>query len=76
MKLTITDQKTGGDLPLISGEQDFDHFFYGRDKEKKYFTIAWNHGEKQTVTIDGVAHDCMPDTILPCVKSQIGADTL
>lgn len=70
MKLRITDQKTGGDLLLISEEQDFDQFFYTRDKEKKYFTIAWNHGPKQTVTIDGIAHDFMPDTILPLMFNQ------
>ncbi|HKO80847.1 MAG TPA: helix-turn-helix domain-containing protein, partial [Chitinophagaceae bacterium] len=70
MKLTITDQKTGGDLLLISGEQDFDRLFYTRDKEKKYFTIAWNYGEKQTVTIDGEAHDFMPHTILPLMFNQ------
>lgn len=70
MKLTITDRKTGGDLLLISGEQDFDRLFYTRDKENKYFTIAWNHGKKQTVTIDGMAHDFMPDTILPLMFNQ------
>lgn len=56
MKLTLTDPKTGGDLLLFSREQEFDRFFYTRDREKKYFTIAWNHGEQQTVTIDGEAH--------------------
>jgi len=70
MKLTITDQKTGGDLLLFSGEQDFDRLFYSRDKEKKYFTIAWNHGEKQTITIDGMAHDFMPHTIIPLMFNQ------
>jgi len=70
MKLTITDQKTGGDLLLFSGEQNLDRFFYSRDKEKKYFTIAWNHGEKQTITIDGVAHDFMPHTIIPLMFNQ------
>jgi len=70
MKLAITDPKTGGDLLLISGEQDFDRLFYTRDKGNKYFTIAWNLGEKQTVTIDGVAHDFMPHTILPLMFNQ------
>jgi len=70
MKLTITDPKTGGDLLLLSGEQDFDRLFYTRDQDKKYFTIAWNHGEKQTVTIDGAAHDFMPHTILPLMFNQ------
>lgn len=70
MKLSITDQKTGADLLLISGEQAIDHLFYTRDREKKYFTIAWNHGEKQRVTIDGEAHEFMPNTILPLMFNQ------
>ncbi|HTE00413.1 MAG TPA: helix-turn-helix domain-containing protein [Mucilaginibacter sp.] len=70
MKLTITDHKTGGDLLLLSGEPNFDRLFYSRDKDKKYFTIAWNHGEKQTITIDGAAHDFMPHTIIPLMFNQ------
>ena len=70
MKLTITDHKTGGDLLLLSDEQNFDRIFYSRDLEKKYFTIAWNRGQKQTVTIDGEAHDFMPHTILPLMFNQ------
>ena len=70
MKLTITDQKTGGDLLLIHEEQNFDQFFYTRDKERKYFTIAWNLGEKQKVSIDGVEHDFASNTILPLMFNQ------
>jgi len=43
---------------------------YGRDQDNKYFTIAWNHGKKQTVTIDGVAHDFMSHTVLPLMFNQ------
>lgn len=70
MKLIITDRKTGGDLLLIREEQDFDHYFYTRDRDKKYFTIAWNRGRKQTVTIDGVEQEFMPDTVLPLMFNQ------
>ena len=70
MKLTITDKNTGGDLLLISGEKDFDRLFYSRDKEKKYFTIAWNKGPLQVVNIDGIAYDFMPDTVLPLMFNQ------
>ncbi|MRG48791.1 helix-turn-helix domain-containing protein [Chitinophaga sp. SYP-B3965] len=70
MKLAITDQKTGGDLLLLAGEQDFDRLFYTRDQYKKYFTIAWNCGEKQTVTIDGEIHDFLPHTIMPLMFNQ------
>jgi AraC family transcriptional activator of pobA len=70
MKLKITDQKTSGDLLLFSGEENFDRLYYSRDKQKKYFTIAWNHGQKQTITIDGVPHDFMPHTIIPLMFDQ------
>jgi AraC family transcriptional activator of pobA len=70
MKLTITDKKTGRDLLLFSGEQTFDRLFYSRDNNNKYFTIAWNRGAKQTVTIDGTAHDFMPHSVLPLMFNQ------
>jgi len=70
MKLTLFDQKTGGDLLLLKGEHNFDRLFYSRDKERKYFTIAWNRGEKQTINIDGIEHDFMPHTIVPLMFNQ------
>lgn len=72
MKLAIIDEKTGGDLLLLAGEQDFDRLFYTRerDRHKKYFTIAWNCGEKQTVSIDGETFDFMPHTILVLMFDQ------
>jgi AraC family transcriptional regulator, transcriptional activator of pobA len=70
MKLSLSDKKTGGELLLISGEPQFDRFYHTRDKDNKYFTIAWNTGTQQTVTIDGEEYDFMPDTILPLMFNQ------
>ena len=70
MKLTLTDRNTGGDLLLLRGEEDFDRLFYSRDRNNKYFTIAWNQGETQTVTIDGEVHNFMPHTILTLLFNQ------
>jgi AraC family transcriptional regulator, transcriptional activator of pobA len=70
MKLSLIDQKTGGDLLLLKAEQNFDRLYYSRDKEKKYFTIAWNCGSKQTINIDGVSHNFMPHTIIPLMFNQ------
>ncbi len=44
--------------------------FYTRDRQHKYLTIAWNRGEKQTVTIDEVDYDFLPNTILPLMVNQ------
>jgi AraC family transcriptional activator of pobA len=70
MRLTVTNAKTGGDLLLFKEELEFDRFYYSRDRDNRYFTIAWNRGEKQTVTIDGKDHDFTPDTILPLMFNQ------
>jgi AraC family transcriptional regulator, transcriptional activator of pobA len=70
MKLILRDPKTGGDLLLFKDEQNFDRLYFSRDQFNKYFTIAWNYGEKQTVTIDGVAHEFLPDTLLTLLFNQ------
>ena len=70
MKLTITDKKTGGDLILVKDEPYLDHLFYSRDKDKKYFTLAWNRGDKQTVTIDGELTELDANTLLPLMFNQ------
>ncbi|WP_153797017.1 helix-turn-helix domain-containing protein [Foetidibacter luteolus] len=70
MKLLLKDDNTGGNLLLIKDEQDFDRLFYGRDRNNKYFTIAWNPGPQQTVTIDGAAHEFRQDTLLTLLFNQ------
>ena len=70
MKLTITDKKTGGDLILVKDEPCLDHLFYSRDQGKKYFTIAWNKGPKQTVSIDGESFGLETNTLLPLMFNQ------
>ncbi|MEN0056183.1 MAG: AraC family transcriptional regulator [Mucilaginibacter sp.] len=70
MKLSVSDQSTGGDLLLLYNETNIDRLFYTRDFDYKYFTIAWNRGEKQTITIDGAEYDLLPNTILPLLYNQ------
>ena len=70
MKLTLRDPKTGGDLLLFIGEENFDRLYYGRDRFNKYFTIAWCRGEKQTLIIDGNPYDLMPDTLVTLLFNQ------
>ena len=70
MKLAITDKKTGGDLILLKDETDLDHLFYSRDKGKKYFTIAWNRGSEQTISIDGEPLRFASNNILPLMFNQ------
>src|SRR5450432_367640 len=70
MKLSLSDKKTGGELFLFSSESQLDRHYYQRDKDNKYFTIAWNTGITQTVTIDGEERDFMNDAILPLMFNQ------
>ncbi|MBK0378309.1 helix-turn-helix domain-containing protein [Mucilaginibacter segetis] len=70
MKFKVTDHTKGGDVLLLKNEPYFDRMFFTRDRQQKYLTIAWNTGPVQTVTIDEVAYDLMPDTLLPLMVNQ------
>ena len=70
MKLKFRDDKTGGDLLLFKTEEGFDRLYFSRDRFNKYFTIAWNYGEAQHVTLDGSTYSFMPNTILPLMFNQ------
>lgn len=70
MKLKFRDEKTGGDLLFFKAEKKFDRMFFGRDHFNKYFTIAWNPGKKQKVTIDGSEHDFPSQSLLTLLFNQ------
>jgi len=70
MKLTLSIPQTGGDLALFKDEETFDRQYFGKDRHNKYFTIAWNRGAEQTVTIDGVPHVLMSNVVLPLMFNQ------
>ncbi|WP_118974926.1 helix-turn-helix domain-containing protein [Taibaiella koreensis] len=70
MKLTLRAENTGGELLLFKEEAGFDRLFFSRDRFNKYFTIAWNPGEKQTVTIDGSEYDFPANSLLTLLFNQ------
>lgn len=70
MKLKFTDDRSGGDLLLYRSEEGFDRLFFSRDRFNKYFTIAWNPGETQKVTIDGAEHEFPSQTLLTLLFNQ------
>ncbi|MES2279075.1 MAG: AraC family transcriptional regulator [Bacteroidota bacterium] len=70
MKLKLTLENTGGELLLFKEEPGFDRLFYSRDKFNKYFTIAWNPGESQKVTIDGTKLEFPSHTLLTLLFNQ------
>lgn len=70
MKFKLSDEKTGGDLLLFSEEKGFDRLYYSRDRFNKYFTIAWNPGESQLVTIDGTEQEFPANSLLTLLFNQ------
>src|SRR5882762_1084524 len=70
MKFKLRDEKTGGDLLLFTGESGFDRLYFSRDRLNKYFTIAWNPGDGQTVTIDGAEYEFPSNTLLTLLFDQ------
>ncbi|RFS18765.1 helix-turn-helix domain-containing protein [Chitinophaga silvatica] len=70
MKLKLSDSNTGGEILLFKDEEGFDRLFYSRDKFNKYFTIAWNPGDTQTVMIDGEEHDFPANSLLTLLFNQ------
>ncbi|OQP60691.1 AraC family transcriptional regulator [Niastella vici] len=70
MRYKIQDTKTGGDLLLFKEEAGFDRLFFSRDRFNKYFTIAWNPGESQTVNIDGTDFDFPANSLLTLLFNQ------
>lgn len=70
MRLQIRDEKTGGDLLLFSNEQGFDRLYFSRDRSNKRFTIAWNPGASQTVTIDEETYEFPANSLLTLLFDQ------
>ena len=70
MQLKLTDDKSGGDLLLFKEEDGFDRLYFSRDRFNKYFTIDWNIGERQIVTIDGTEYEFLPNRLLTLLFDQ------
>lgn len=70
MKLVFKNNKTTGECRLIFDEAEFDRYFYGKDRKDKLLTIAWNKGEPQSVSIDGVPYDFPQDSMLCLMVNQ------
>lgn len=70
MKLKLRDEKTGGDFLLFKEEDGFDRLYFSRDRKNKYFTIAWNPGPTQSVTIDGTEYQFLSNSLLTLLFDQ------
>ncbi|MDB5144700.1 MAG: helix-turn-helix protein [Mucilaginibacter sp.] len=70
MKLKLREENTNGELLLFKEEAGFDRLSFTRDRFNKYFTIAWNPAENQSVIIDGAAYDFPANSLLTLLFNQ------
>lgn len=70
MRLKLSDENTGGELLFYKEEPGFDRLFFTRDRFNKYFTIAWNPAENQTVSIDGEEYEFPQHSLLTLLFNQ------
>src|SRR5258708_38827365 len=70
MKFKLKEENTDGELLFFKDEKTFDRLVFTKDRFNKYFTIAWNTGENQTVTIDGSAYYFPANSLLTLLFNQ------
>ncbi|SDS67218.1 transcriptional regulator, AraC family [Mucilaginibacter mallensis] len=70
MRLKLREENTNGELLFFKEQTGFDRLSFTRDRFDKYFTIAWNPAESQTITIDGSAYDFPKDSLVTLLFNQ------
>ena len=70
MKRSFHNPVTTGELHLIEKDMEFDRFFFKRDRQNKFLTIAWNNGPTQKVIIDNVSFNFPEKSFLPLMVNQ------
>ncbi|WPU93175.1 helix-turn-helix domain-containing protein [Mucilaginibacter sabulilitoris] len=63
-------RQSNAQFRLVYNENNFDRIFYGKDREDKLLTIAWNRGEAQQVNIDSVLYNFPANTVLCLMASE------
>lgn len=70
MLYCCADTKTQAELYLTVNEPEFQKHFFQRQHKKYFYTIAWNKGPAQQVTIDEIQYTFPAGSILPLMVSQ------
>ena len=70
MQFSLQDRNTDSWLRLQSGEKKFNRLFFSRDQDNKLFTIVWNRGNAQAVSIDGDDVQVPGNSLLPLMFNQ------
>lgn len=70
MKLKLKEENTNGELLFFKEEDGFGRLPLTRDRFEKYFTIAWNPSESQTIMIDGAEYDFPKNSLVTLLFNQ------
>jgi AraC family transcriptional activator of pobA len=71
MRFKLNVECTGGELLLIKEDTGFNRILFSEDRCTKYFTMAWNTGVSQIVTINGCQYDFPANSLLILLFSQV-----
>jgi AraC family transcriptional regulator, transcriptional activator of pobA len=70
MQHIYTNNSAAGKLILLKNEPRFERYYHQKETAYKYYTITWNKGKSQTVTIDEVDYEMGTNCILPIMMDQ------
>ncbi|WP_462254470.1 helix-turn-helix domain-containing protein [Ferruginibacter sp.] len=70
MKYVYSNNKAASKLILLKEEPQFERYYHQKETAYKYYSIVWNMGKSQRVTIDEVEYEFGADCILPIMMSQ------
>ncbi len=70
MEYIFKNKQDAGQLILKTGEENLQRYFSEPNIDSKLYTIAWNRGAQQVVTIDEVEYVFGANHVLPVMMSQ------
>ncbi|MEO5889890.1 MAG: helix-turn-helix domain-containing protein [Ferruginibacter sp.] len=70
MEQKFLNKTNDGCIVLKKGIAPFERYYSETNPDCKLFTIVWNRGDRQIVTIDEVEHEFQRHSVLPIMMSQ------
>lgn len=70
MEYTFKNNKDVGHIILKLNEEKLEHYFSETNTKSSLYSIAWNTGDTQIVTIDEIAYEFEAGSVLPIMMSQ------
>jgi AraC family transcriptional regulator, transcriptional activator of pobA len=70
MEYTFRNRQDAGEVILKIREDKLQRYFSETNSDNRLYSIAWNKGPRQTVTIDEIGYEFGPNTVLPIMMSQ------